>query len=257
MLFSYRNELRRDLIGLPVAGPAFRFGCGIFETIFFNGSRPCHLDEHVGRLVNSLRELEIAFQEIDFAETIEGVVKANGLWGQTVRVNIFYPVADEDAPAWPVVAAAAYLPAPKKIYRLDISPGPRESALCCHKTHNRMDHFLSLRRARQAGCDEVVLLDRDGFVLEASGSSLLFARDGAFMTPSSPWKLPGIAQRIAQRAIGMDQKPIHLTDLAGFDHVYLLNSLIGARPAGRIGKWDFPVDWATCDALSRLIVPLD
>ena len=57
-----------------------------------------------------------------------------------------------------------------------------------------IDSILASREAREQGCDEALLLDRDGYVAEGSGENIFIVRDGALETPPPVWCLQGITR---------------------------------------------------------------
>ena len=56
--------------------------------------------------------------------------------------------------------------------------------------------FMAKRQVKALGIDEAILLDRDGYVSEASGENLFVAKDGALITaPDEAAILHGITRR--------------------------------------------------------------
>ena len=57
-----------------------------------------------------------------------------------------------------------------------------------------VNSILANQEARQAGYDEALMLDTDGFVAEASGENVFIVRDGIVKTPPLTSVLPGITR---------------------------------------------------------------
>ncbi|MCK4655856.1 MAG: aminotransferase class IV, partial [candidate division Zixibacteria bacterium] len=112
MIYYYKNSYVSDRISLDVRSPAFKFGVGFFETVFYNGKIICHLDAHVSRILSSLKTYQIAYETIDFGQVIQEVLKQNELSDIYARINIYYPIEDESSPASPLIAAHPYSPEP-------------------------------------------------------------------------------------------------------------------------------------------------
>ena len=66
---------------------------------------------------------------------------------------------------------------------------------CDIKSTNLLANVLASEAARRAGCHEAVLLDSEGFVTEATHSSLLWVREGRLEgTPEGHEILPGMTR---------------------------------------------------------------
>ena len=73
------------------------------------------------------------------------------------------------------------------------------------KTGNYLNNLLCLREARGRHADEVVILNLAGEVTEAAVSNILFARDGAVITPPlSAGMLAGVPRRILLETVARD-----------------------------------------------------
>lgn len=99
------------------------------------------------------------------------------------------------------------------------------------------------RSAQRDGFDDVVFIDRDGFISEASIWNIAFHDGTDVIWPSAP-ALRGIAMSIAQRGLdrlGVSQRTaaIHHTGLDGFESVALMNSLTPGMPVAHINGTTF------------------
>ena len=59
---------------------------------------------------------------------------------------------------------------------------------------NYINSVLALREAQDAGCDEALLLDNEGYVAEGSGENIFLVKDGVIHTPELTSCLPGITR---------------------------------------------------------------
>ncbi|MEZ7198041.1 aminotransferase class IV [Pseudodesulfovibrio karagichevae] len=234
------------------AGPAFRFGAGLYETIYYNGRELCHLGRHLDRLLHGLRSYGLAYTTVDFPEVAGQILNRNGLEGSSARVDIVYPL--EDRVASPVVLAEPYEPKPYKAFRLCLCEDRHVSALSGHKTTNGMFAFLARRRAAACGFDDAALFDLDDNVLEGTTGALVFEKHGQFVCVDSPYCLPSIALDLAKTVLDILPVRLPLEDLPSFRHAYLLNSLIGMRPVVAIGETAFVPDDNACDKVSPLVL---
>ena len=59
---------------------------------------------------------------------------------------------------------------------------------------NYINSILALREALDAGCEEALLLDNEGYVAEGSGENVFIVRDGTIYTPELTSCLEGITR---------------------------------------------------------------
>ena len=79
---------------------------------------------------------------------------------------------------------------------------------CDIKSTNLLANVLASEAARRAGCHEAVLLDSEGYVTEATHSSLLWVREGRLEgTPEGHEILPGMTRGLTLKLI----KPMEIS----------------------------------------------
>jgi 4-amino-4-deoxychorismate lyase len=239
-------------VRLDPAGPAFRFGAGLCETVYYNGRDLCHLGRHLDRLLHGLRAYGLTYATVDFPQVAGQVLNRNGLEGSPARVDIVYPV--EDGVASPVILAEPVEPKPYKAFRLCLCEDKHVSALNGHKTTNAMFPYLARRQAAARGFDGATLFDLEDNVLESTAGALVFEKQGHFVCVDSPYRLPSIALDLAATVLDILPVRVPLDELPSFRHAYLLNSLIGMRPVVAIGETAFVPDDKACDKVSPLVL---
>jgi len=249
-----------DTAQLRINGPAFRCGMGVFETILLHNHRLPRFERHLERMRGSLEHLGIPF-ELPGGEALKRVVMdvamANGLSGETARVNLFCYRDALDGPASLCVTAVPHVIDRDAARSLAVYPYAHASHLCAHKTMANMHQRLAWEYAQKAGMDDALLTDERGAVLEAAVAALLFSDGHGFFTSRTPYKLPSLALEAASRRLAVEEIGIALDQLPGFRHVYWLNSLGGIQPVIRIGALRFEPDWETCRPLMRDLLGLD
>ena len=241
-MIHYRDGVYRDgPVELDPAGEAFRYGFGVFETLLWNGSAVCRLEDHVSRAGQSLAALGVTCGSVDFGEIIPEVARRNGLWGRSGRVNLYFPV--EHGQTRPVVCASEYArPGAADTWRLALSARPLHTWLAAHKSTNYLYYHIEHQLAREQGFHGAVVTAPDGLVLEAATAALVFAAGDGLVTPAAPGSedhgpalLPSVALSCAREALTVTEQPIHVGALADFSHAWALNSLAGMRPVIQIG----------------------
>lgn len=101
-----------------------------------------------------------------------------------------------------------------------------------HKTTRRRLYETALTAAAKSGADEALLLNREGFVTEATRSNVFVERDGQLWTPPvTDGVLPGVLrQSLIERGEAVERQ-LRPEDLARAERWFLGNSLRGLRPA--------------------------
>lgn len=249
-----------DALPLALDGPAFRCGMGVFETVLLHGGRPRRLERHLERLAESLKALGLTCAlpgATEAARIVLETARANGLAGETARVNLFCFQDSPGGRASLCVQAAPYAIDPEAARTLAVYPQAHVSHLCRHKTMANLHQRLAWEFARKHGADDAVLTDFQGNVLEAACAALVFSDGKAFYEPDTPHRLPSLALEAARPRLGPEAIPMTLADLPEFRHAYWLNSLGGIQPVLRIDATPFEPDWATCKPLLRELLGLD
>lgn len=255
MIHYYKGEYSREGINLDPSAPAFRYGAGFFETICYNGSKICHLDAHLDRLLHSLRAYGVEHETTDFAKVIGQVINRNGLEGEFARVNIFYPLDTETAN--PAILAVPFDPKPYKAYRICICKDRHVSSLNAQKTTSYMFFHLAMRQAKARGFDDAALIDFDNNLLETTTGALILERNGDYFQMDSPYRLRSTALAMAEEILDIHPATVNIDSLGEFRHAYMLNSLIGMRPVVAIGETAFVPDEESCRAVTEVVLEDD
>jgi branched-chain amino acid aminotransferase len=99
--------------------------------------------------------------------------------------------------------------------------------------------MIAKRRALAEGHDEVVLLDREGFVAEAPTANVFAVRGGEFVTPTTGRVLAGITRASVldlARAEGIPAREAALSpeDLASADEAFLAGTSLPVQPVAAV-----------------------
>jgi branched-subunit amino acid aminotransferase/4-amino-4-deoxychorismate lyase len=102
------------------------------------------------------------------------------------------------------------------------------------------------RRVRRDGFDDVLFLDRDGFVSEGSIWNLCFSDGDAVVWPATP-ALRGITMQLVQAGLRREgvasvTRPVHRDELAGFRSAVLMNSIVPGQSIVGVDEVDLPED---------------
>lgn len=208
--------------------PHFKFGAGFFETLLYDGEEICNLERHLDRLFASCRDFGYRNVELDYQGLIMSVIEKNGLLEETARINISH--MDETGDEYSIfISALSYIPKPAEAeFSLCVYPDVHDSYLNRYKTMNYM-HFLAAKKyASERGYDDALLLDTDGYVLEASTAAVVFEKNGEYFVPESQNRLRSITLDIFSEKNKVTRRNIRPED-AGKYGLLVMNSLMGVR----------------------------
>ncbi|UCG38904.1 MAG: branched-chain amino acid transaminase [bacterium] len=191
------------------------YGLGVFEGIRFyktpEGPGIFRLKEHVKRLYDSCHicRIQVPYDRDTIFKAHLDVVRVNGLADGYIRPVVYLKdgpmglLVTDDHPVGVFIATwawGAYLGEEglKKGIRTKIASFSRNhvNAMMTKAKINGayVNSILSKREAKQAGYDETIMLDTEGYVSEGSGENLFMVRDGLIKTTPLASILQGITR---------------------------------------------------------------
>ena len=192
----------------------FHYGLGVFEGVrAYNTSQGAaifRLQEHTDRLFRSahILRMEMHFDKGTLSEAQRQVVRANGLDEAYIRPMCFLGsegmgLRADNLKTHVMVAAWAWPSymdpeARDRGIRVATSSYTRHHVnitMCKAKANgNYINSILALREALDAGFEEALLLDNEGYVAEGSGENVFLVRNGVLYTPELTSCLEGITR---------------------------------------------------------------
>jgi len=230
---------------------ALRAGEGCYTTALIKDGEPVWADRHARRLRRDAhalalgdvdaRQVEVALSDLgrEAFGAGSGIVRVAAYPGSSGRLSLLALARDlsGDRDLW--VAKVSPL-------RLDSDRGRWTGAKGCHFTfYDRVRESMT-----EAGCDEMLLCDRDGFVIEGCRSNLFMVdAGGTLVAPDlSRGAVAGLAQEfIHERLRDVVVRDLRVDELAGVGEIIAVNAVRQAKPiveldgspvgSGRPGKW--------------------
>ncbi len=206
---------------------------GVFETMRAQDGFVMDTALHLGRLRSGLKNLGIKPPSINPSELKE-VLRRNRLSSARVRLMVW--LAGKQVHMMAV--ALPYKDSDKKSYRVCLIKTDRAA-------NDRLANVKSLdyelfaeafARAQAQGYDEALLLNRRGYIFEASRANIFWVKDKILYTPPlASGCLNGITrQQVIKQAkllkIFVKEKNLLPAILKEADDAFLTNSLIGIKP---------------------------
>ena len=224
---------------VPMGDRALYFGDGIYEAALVANGVVFGLEDHLDRMYNSLRLLEIPFtmEREQVRQELYKVVRAAEeapvqflYWqisrGVCPRNHPFPP--KEATPSLMIYVKPHAMKPLDKPYKL-ISMEDIRFKLCNIKTLNLIPSVLANQRAVEHGCDEAVL-HRGSRVTECAHSNISILKDGVLRTaPTDELILPGVTRKhllalAREHGIPVEEKPFSMVELMNADELLVTSS---------------------------------
>lgn len=260
----------RETATVSVYDHGLLYGDGVFEGMRVYGGRTFRLQEHLDRLYDSAHAIWITVpmaKEEMARVTAEGIARAKiteGYLRHVVTRGTGDLGLDPRSCARPTVFiifdAIRIWPAERYEKGLAMAsagtPMPDREALSPRvKSLNYLPHIMAKLEGIHAQMDEVLMLDRGGYVAEASGMNVFVVKGGVVTTPPA-WTgvLRGVTRDIvlglaAEAGLTAREEPINRFDVYTADEAFLtgtaaeiapIRSLdgrqIGAGPVGPVTR---------------------
>ncbi|MEO1686810.1 MAG: branched-chain amino acid aminotransferase [Pseudomonadota bacterium] len=238
------------------------YGSSVFEGERAYGGVIFKGREHSERLLRSGDMVDVKIpwtaDQIDDAKAM--TLKANGLSDAYVRA-VAWRASGEDmgvaSARNPVRLAVAtwewgayYGDAKTKGAKLDVSqwkrPSPDTIPCFAKASGLYMICTMSKHAAEAKGCSDALMMDHRGYVAEATGANIFFAKDGKVHTPTPDCFLNGLTRQtvvglLEKRGIEVIERHIEPQELEGFEQCWLTGTAAEVTPVGKIGDWNFEV----------------
>jgi branched-chain amino acid aminotransferase len=235
------------------------YGDGVFEGIRIYNGRVFRLTEHLKRLYSCAKAIcmtiPISFEEMEKA-TVD-TVAANGLRDGYIRLVVTRGVGSlglnpYQCPKASVIIIAANIKLyPQEAYDNGLklitcaTRRPAPAALSPQvKSLNYLNNVMAKIECLQAGCDEGIMLNEQGYVAECTGDNVFIIRHGEVYTPTiASGALDGITRGAVIQIIKGMGIPVHEVTMTRFDiytadECFLTGTAAEALPAVRLDSRD-------------------
>ncbi len=243
---------------ISVFDHGFLYGDGVFEGIRSYNGIVFKLKEHIDRLYNSAKAimLDIPMTKDEMIEAVLETLRKNGLKDAYIRLVVTRGKGDlgldpRKCPKPSVIIITVPLlqlydeKVRERGMSMIVSWVRRDSVdATTHeiKSLNYLNSILAKIEANNAGADEAIILDPNGFICEATGENIFIVKDGKLFTPpSTSGALPGItanvikeiAQKLGYQVI---EKGITVTELYNADEAFLTGTAAEVMPIREVNK---------------------
>lgn len=223
---------------VPVLDRGFLYGDSVYEVFRTYSGVPLFYKEHWERLENSARLIHMHITQTydEMTDQIRRTARASSAGELSKDVYVRYVITRGEGPVdlYPnpnlktrfviiVNAVPVWSPDFYKIGMKAAIPtvrrNPTDALDPNIKGGNYLNNVIAITQARELGADESIILNRDGYVTEASNSNVFFVLDGELVTPGgAAGNLRGITKKAARDAceahgLAVNERDVHAKDL--------------------------------------------
>jgi len=208
------------------------YGDGVFEGIRMYNGRIFRLPEHLDRLYDSAKTIDlcIPLTKEEMTKAIVDTCRRNDLKNAYIRPLVTRGVGDLGlcptkcpkatviiiATEWGAMYGDLYEKGLKAV-TVSVRRNP-----CCSlppnvKSLNYLNNILAKIEANCKGGDEAIMFDMQGNISEGSGDNIYIVKNGVILTPPTLNNLRGITRIVVLEIAEQLGIPVHETNLGYFD----------------------------------------
>jgi branched-chain amino acid aminotransferase len=226
------------------------YGDGVFEGIRAYNGRVFRLEEHLDRLYDSAKtiDMEVPISKEEFTEVILETLRRNNLSDAYIRPIVTrgagtmgldprkcpVPTVICIAIEWGAMYGDLY---EKGLTAVSVSVrrNPADALPPNVKSLNYLNNILAKIEANYKGGDEAIFFDTNGYVSEGSGDNIFVVKNGKIITPPTLNNLRGITRQVALEiannlGIPYKEQNIGYFDLYTADEVFVTGTAAEVAP---------------------------
>ncbi len=227
---------------------AFRYGDGLFETLRIIHGKPQNYSEHLRRLTQGLKQLKIDFtaqQQKEMLRLISELLITQSMQGGILRIFVFRRGGGRYTPE---ENNADYLVEVEPLRENEFQLNTRGlnlniAQIRLHKfsstnglkSLSALPHVLASVEKQERRLDDLLFLNEEGFLVEATSSNIFLCFGNEIHTPPlSDGCLPGIMRQQVLKLANKEgiktvERSMGLEDLIDAEECFLTNSIAGIK----------------------------
>ena len=266
---DYAADLRNDAILINVNGKlipraeatvsvfdsGFMLGDGVWEGIRVHKGKMAFLGAHMARLYEGAKAIamDVGITREELTKRLSETIAANNMQSCHIRLMVTRGIRSTPyqdprvviSPATIVIIAEHKDPLPatveKGISLFTVHVRRGDPAVQDQKlnSHSNLNCITACIQATQAGADEGLMLDPQGFVATCNSTHFFIVRKGEVWTSSGDYCLGGITRSniielCRANDIPVREKNFSLTDVYGAEEAFVTGTFAGVVPAHTI-----------------------
>lgn len=260
--YLHNFELRPiDEATVPLSSIEYAYGFGVYETLRAVGGQALFLDDHVARLLESARilNLEHNFDAQKIAEGITKLIEAAGMERYNLKLLLVGGPTPEAATLYGVCLNPLF--PEKKLYQegAAVITARYERPYPHAKSLNMLQSYLAYREAKRDGAYDALLVNRDGNVTEGTRTNFFCITGKTIYTPPEAEILLGVTRKNlldVARAHGytVEERDISLDSVGSYEGAFISSTSSKVIPLREIDGQALPFK---PEALSQLMTHFD
>ncbi len=240
---------------VSVFDSGFMLGDGVWEGLRVHKGRIAFLDAHMDRLFEGAKAIamDIGISREELVARLYGTIEANGMTACHIRLMVTRGIRSTPYQDPRVVVSPAtivVIPEYKEALPSTVENGIRLFTVHVRRgdpavqdpklnSHSKLNCITACIQATQAGADEALMLDPQGFVATCNSTHFFIVRKGEVWTSSGDYCLGGITRSNVIRLcrendIPVFEKNFSLTDVYGADEAFVTGTFAGVVPATEV-----------------------
>ncbi|MBF37256.1 MAG: aminotransferase class IV [Crocinitomicaceae bacterium] len=246
-VFHVRNEAK-----ISVFDSGYLIGDGIWEGIRLTGSKLVFVEEHLNRLWQAAKatHINMAYSKAELIEIIYKTLEKNNMTDE-VHIRVMITRGIKKTPSQDprltitgpnLVIIPEYKMADEsskksglKLFTSTIrrgSPDYLDPKLNCH---SKLHEVQALVQAIEAGADEALMLDINGFVSTCNSTNFFMVKDGVVITSTDQYCMNGITRQkiidlCVENNMPVVEKNFSLYDVYDADECFVTGTFAGISP---------------------------
>ena len=240
---------------LPITLSEVQSNFSVYEALRVLGGHVVHLEDHVRRLENSARTINLPLPNVAWEDEINKLIKFDLIADATMRIL----VVGTKEPIW-FITWTSLLSYPDSYYAEGVAvttyEGERFLPQC--KTGNLLLNFLARKDASLHGAFEALLVDRNGDILEGSRSNFYTIKGKTIRTAPDEVVLDGVTRISVLRAAkelgySVEFVPPRVEDIFSSDASFISSTSMGAMPISLVDGKPCPKDTEKVGEICALV----
>jgi branched-chain amino acid aminotransferase len=246
--------VEREQAKVSVFDHGLLYGDGVFEGIRAYNGRVFRLDEHVDRLFDSAKTIDLQppVTKEEMSKIIRDTLRKNGLTNGYIRPIITRGIGDLGldprkcatptviciAVEWGAMYGDLY---EKGLTAVSVSVRRNDaSALPPNvKSLNYLNNILAKIEANYKGGDEAIIFDTNGYISEGSGDNIFVVKNGMIITPPTLNNLRGVTRAVVLEIAGslgisVKEQNMGYFDVYSADEVFVTGTAAEVAPITKI-----------------------
>src|SRR6476661_781990 len=257
ILIDVNGELKpRAEAVVSVFDSGFMLGDGVWEGLRVHKGKLAFLDRHLDRLFEGAKAIamDVGLSRKELTRRLYATLDANGM-SEGVHVRLMVTRGVRSTPyqdprvvvgGATIVIVPEYKQPPERIHERGLKlftvhvrrgdPAVQDQKI---NSHSKLNCILASVQATQAGADEALMLDPQGFVATCNSTHFFIVRKGEVWTSSGKYCLGGITRQLVlevARDAGIPalEKDFSLTDVYGADEAFTTGTFAGIVPVREV-----------------------